>query len=408
MIATPAFARHARAHPKPASAQQDNSQPSIRDMGDAVPASDASKLPSTEQQYQTLQKQLEANRPAVAAAKVKSAQLASQAKALRTQLIVTAARVQQLESDKITLDARIVSLAAEEQSLSAGFANDRVAVSRLLAILERLQHDMPPIVVLKSDDALGAVHTAMLMGASLPRVYGAAAALARRIDALRDTRKELVERRAESAKNAAQLTVARNQLDQLLATKQAAASEAENQYGNLQNRLDTIAEQASDLQALLARVSELRRTPARQNVVVVAAENGGFEGMLAKGALLRPVAGTFAQGGVEGVGGGEAPGITFLTDSGAHVVTPADGQVLFAGPYHKTGQVLILETAGGYDLVLAGLNRVAVRPGDQLLAGEPLGTMPDTAQPRLYFELRYKGKGASPAPWLAGESRKKS
>lgn len=377
-------------------------------MGDAVPASDASKLPSTEQQYKTLQKQLEANKPAVEAARAKSAALTAQARALRTQLIATAARVQQLENEKITLDAQIVKLAADEQSLSAGFARDRVAVSRLLAILERLQHDMPPVVVLKPDDALGAVHSAMLLGASLPRVYGAAAALARRIDALRDTRKELVQRRADSVRNAAQLTVARNQLDQLLATKQGEASEAQSLYGNLQTKLDTIAGQASDLQALLARVSELRRTPAQQNVVVVAAENGGFEGMLAKGALLRPVAGNFEKGGMEGVGGGEAPGVTFLTDSGAHVVTPADGQVLFAGPYHKTGQVLILEMADGYDLVLAGLDRVAVRPGDQLLAGEPLGTMPQTAQPKLYFELRYKGKGANPAPWLAGESRKKS
>jgi len=377
-------------------------------MGDAVPESAAGKLPSTEQQYQTLQKQIEANKPAVEAAKKESAALTAQAQALRSQLIATASRVQTLESEKITLDAQIVQLTADEQSLSAGFARDRVQVSRLLAILERLQHDMPPVVVLKPDDALGAVHSAMLLGASLPRVYGAAAALARRIDALRATRLALVERRAESARNAAQLSVARNQLDQLLATKQAQAAQAQNRYGTLQGKLDAVAGQASDLQALIARVQQLRRTPAQQNVVVVAAQNGGFEGMLAKDALLRPVAGTFVKGGVEGVGGPDAPGVTFQTESEAHVVTPADGQVLFAGPYHKTGQVLILETAGGYDLVLAGLDRVAVRPGDQLLAGEPLGTMPGTAQPRLYFELRYKGKGASPAPWLAGESRKKS
>ena len=61
---------------------------------------------------------------------------------------------------------------------------------------------------------------------------------------------------------------------------------------------------------------------------------------------------------------------------GAQVIAPADGKVLFAGPYHKTGQVLILEITTGYDLVLAGLGRVTVRPNDELLAGEPVGTMP--------------------------------
>ena len=58
---------------------------------------------------------------------------------------------------------------------SAGFANDRVAVTRLLAVLERLQHDMPPALAMRPDDALGAARGAMLIGASLPPVYAQAA-----------------------------------------------------------------------------------------------------------------------------------------------------------------------------------------------------------------------------------------
>jgi septal ring factor EnvC (AmiA/AmiB activator) len=99
--------------------------------------------------------------------------------------------------------------------------------------------------------------------------------------------------------------------------------------------------------------------------------------------------------------------VNFVTSSGASVVAPADSHVLFAGPYRKTGQVLILETAGGYDLVLAGLDEVDVHSGDQLLAGEPVGRMPRARSgARLYFELRQNGKSVSPARWLGVGLRK--
>jgi septal ring factor EnvC (AmiA/AmiB activator) len=109
----------------------------------------------------------------------------------------------------------------------------------------------------------------------------------------------------------------------------------------------------------------------------------------------------------DSLGQARGPGVNFLTASGASVVAPADSHVLFAGPYRKTGQVLILETAGGYDIVLAGLDRVDVRPGDQLLAGEPVGRMPrEKGGARLYFELRQNGKSVSPAAWLGTGLRK--
>jgi septal ring factor EnvC (AmiA/AmiB activator) len=94
-------------------------------------------------------------------------------------------------------------------------------------------------------------------------------------------------------------------------------------------------------------------------------------------------------------------GLSYVTQPGAQVIAPADGKVLYAGPYHKNGQVLILEITTGYDVVLAGLGRVTVKPNDQLLAGEPVGRMPaDPVDDRLYFEVRHGGHGLSPAPWL--------
>ncbi len=309
-------------------------------------------------------------------------------------------RVQGLEKQKIHLDIEIARLAAEDRRLSAGFAKDRIEVARLLAVIERLQHDTPPALALKPDDALGAARGAMLVGASLPDVYGKAAALARRISALKQNRAQLIARRADGVRNAEQLAHARVELDQLLARKTLEASNADATYAVLRSRLDAIAGQAASFEALLTKVAELRARPAQNAVVVVKAENSGVGGARN---LLQPVVGTL----LTGADAGHGPGVTFRAPAAAQVVAPADCEVLFAGPYHKNGQVLILEVTAGYDLVLAGLDKIVVKPGDQLLAGEPVGAMPQMGQNgELYFELRQNGRALSPASLLGSGPQK--
>ena len=380
--------------PVPAPAQD----PQI-DLSRALPGKALASLPSSAQQLKSLSSELKQGQPQLQSAKQKSDALAAQAATLRQKLIATAARIEGLERQKAGADDQILRLTAEDNRLSAGFANDRVAVTKLLAVLERLQHDMPPALAMRPDDALGAARGSMLIGASLPPVYAQAASLSRRIDALKHTRKALEQQRAEAADTAARLTSARTELDDLLAEKEKEAAAAAETYGTLKIQMEKVAREAADFQALLSRVKALRQKADRdedgtpnQSVVTVTAQNSGNLGALARNSLLEPVVG--------GLENGDA-GLSYKTQPGAQVIAPADGKVLYAGPYHKNGQVLILEITTGYDVVLAGLGRVTVKPNDQLLAGEPVGTMPpEPVDDRLYFEIRHGGRGLSPAPWL--------
>jgi septal ring factor EnvC (AmiA/AmiB activator) len=397
-------------HPRPHSSDKGAraaAPEAAMDLSHALPGASLATLPSSAEQLKALNGQLKQQRPQVAAAKEKSDTLSAQAAALKKKLIDTAARIDRLERTRVEQQARAAALGAENTRLSAGFRNDRVAVTRLLAVLERLQHDMPPALALKPGDALGAARGSMLIGASLPPVYARAAALSRRIATLRRTRLELDRNLRESAATEKSLGTARVELAALLAVKQRQADAAGGTYAGLKAQLDVIARQAADFQALLTRIARLRRAAGSgKGVTTVAAPSGGG-GVLAKGALRTPVVGTLLP-----PGSGSGPGVTYATLPGALVSAPTDGKVLFAGPYHKSGYVLILEITRGYDLVLAGLGQVAVRPNDELLAGEPVGMMPgkpgalDGSEGRLYFELRRDGKGLDPAPWLGLDLRK--
>lgn len=374
------------------------------DLSGAVPASEISRLPSTASQMETLRSTIAEQKPKLQGAEQTRDSLQHQAEDLHQRLVKTATQVQALEDEKIHLDQEIPRLAAENAALSAGLARDRAALARLTAILERLQHDMPPAMVLKSDDVLGAARASMLMGATLPDIYRRAAVLARRIGHTRAVRRDLIARRQEAVRNTAALTRAEAELSRLLAERQAQAAGAAEQYDELKKRFDVAADRAASLQMLMDEAAVLRSTPAAQGIVTVTAQGSGDNRLR----LRIPASGQTHNGGMDGVGGADAPGQTITTLSSAQVVSPGDGGVLYAGPYQKSGLVLILELANGYDAVLAGLGRIDVRLGDRVLAGEPVGRMPaaEDRPPRLYIELRHNGRGINPAPFMETGSRK--
>jgi len=358
-------------------------------------------MPSTAAQYRGLQSEIAKSRPQVLEAQQKSTALRSEADALRRKLIDTAARVQKLEHEAIWLDGEIKRLEQLDRALSADFVRKRVELTDLVAVLERMQHDIPPVLALRADDALTAAHSSMLISAALPGIYAAAAELSQKLRALQRTRSQLERRREESTRNSVELAGTRNQLDQMLVVKAHEADEAGSRYEDLAEKLQSASDQAASLGALLQKVALLRGQSAGGGFSVVPARNARSDG--GNRTLLRPVVGRMVSGDEEGA---RAPGVSFVAPPAAQVIAPADAQVLFAGAYHKSGEVLILQTADGYDLVLAGLDRVDVRSGDRLLAGEPVGRMPrSVAAPRLYFELRQNGKGLSPAPRLQNDRK---
>jgi septal ring factor EnvC (AmiA/AmiB activator) len=106
--------------------------------------------------------------------------------------------------------------------------------------------------------------------------------------------------------------------------------------------------------------------------------------------------------------GGKAKGLTIRTRAGAQVVAPADGEVVFAGPFRGYGQLLIIASGTDYHALLGGLDRIDAEVGQSVLAGEPVGTMQGTPKgvPQLYFELRRKGQPINPLPWLAAGNSK--
>ena len=96
-------------------------------------------------------------------------------------------------------------------------------------------------------------------------------------------------------------------------------------------------------------------------------------------------------------------GVVVAARDGAQVVAPYDGKVVYAGPFRRYGQILIIEHGERYHTLLAGLDRIDAVVGQWLLAGEPVGMLVSTedSASELYIELRRAGQPINPLPWLA-------
>ncbi len=251
----------------------------------------------------------------------------------------------------------------------------------------------------------------MMLGAMLPPVYEQAAVLGRQLGVLNETRTSLEAKNQQAREEAQALNAARGELGALLAQRREQAATAQIRLAEISAVTQDVARQTVDLKSLLDRIALLRGQIGPDDGMTVVTPEGGSDG-LRRGSLIRPVIGTSVSG--DSAGPGRTPGtagpqgLWFRSNGGAQAVAPTDSEVVFAGAYQRFGQVLILEIAGGYHLLLAGFGRIDVQIGDLVLAGEPVGVLPEGDIAQLYLELRRNSQTMDPAPWMSAELRKAS
>ncbi len=102
-------------------------------------------------------------------------------------------------------------------------------------------------------------------------------------------------------------------------------------------------------------------------------------------------------------------GIDLDLIKGQPVVAAFDGKVRIAKANGGYGKVVILMHANGLETVYAHLSKFKVKPGDVVLAGQPIGLGGSTGHStgsHLHFEVRYKGHALNPSTFISFEEHK--
>jgi len=350
----------------------------------------------------------------------------SDLKNIDSQLISAAMESQRREEQASNAEKSLIDLGARRVSAQMSLLENRQALEDLLAALAASNRRKPPALIVSPSKANTAVRRAILMSETTPRLAMESEELSREIDTLNELERRI---RGEKAKlDAAEATLALKQveIERLAAAKRGNFEDLSGDIALLKAHAAEIGAREEDLRSLLASLeaqapsapgakpdlrprlvsnspsskpsatSAVARTPASRPL-----------GRAVIGALKPPVAGSLARAfGEKLPTGGKSEWVAFATRANAQVVAPVGGTVEYARPFRTYGSMLILRTSDGYHVILTGMSRIYVTEGQGVSVGEPVGRMPDRAEPvpELNMELRLGDKVMNPADWLPGRS----
>src|ERR1700676_4977128 len=355
---------------------------------------------------------------------------------LNEQLIDIAAQVRSVETRIGDAEARLRPLDSREQQIRTSLDSRRAEIVEVLAALQRAGRRTPPALLVRPEDALQSLRTAMLLGSVVPELRGRAEKLAGDLGALRKT---IATERDGLAQDRDKLKDDQGRLAALVDERQRKQSAIEKDMEAEGTRAITLSKQVDSLQGLIAKMEQdlksaakaaataslqgapatlngkpdlgALKDPARRSPAIAFASAKGLFALPVNGVKIRDFGGSDGAGGVE-------KGISLATRAGAQVTTPCDGWVVYAGPFRSYGQLLILNAGGGYHVLIAGMERISVNIGQFVLTGEPVATMGTTSQvasilatnasqPVLYVEFRKDGTPIDPGPWWAANEGEK-
>jgi septal ring factor EnvC (AmiA/AmiB activator) len=394
-------------------------------------------LEQRDRELQGLEAQREKARATTAKLKREIESIGDDRRKLNRQLIEAAARVRDVEAQIAAAQERLKPLDAREAELRKSLEERREFTARILAAIQRIGRNPSPALLVRPQDALQSVRSAMLLGAVLPEMRHDIESLVADLSELSRIRTAIAAESASLARNRTSLAEDQQRISLLMDQRRRQQAELETLLAAERRRAADLARQVDNLQDLISRLEQgldpkirAARLAARTGPPAAGA-NGRPDlaaikdpGRLApavsfaaaKRTLPFPVNGVRIRdyGTADGLGGHEK-GLSIATRPEAQVTSPCDGWVVYSGPFRNYGQLLILNAGDGYHVLLAGMERISVDLGQFVVTGEPVAMMGGRAQapaaiaigsgqPVLYVEFRKDGAPIDPGPWWAATS----
>jgi septal ring factor EnvC (AmiA/AmiB activator) len=332
----------------------------------------------------------------------------------RSAAAALAARVQQAEAGTAAAEARLQLANSKRRKLDRELAARRAPLAHLAGALQSMTRRPLSLSALQPGSLRDLVYTRAVLDSTIPVVRERTAALRSQLDRARALEAEARAAVSDRRDSEATLLQRRKQLVALAAQERLKARQAAGGADREAQRALVLAEQAIDLDQLVARLEsagQLRKRLAQLPGPVARPANPAAATISATPRpqpsatqppqqYQLPVAGRISAGfGEAGASGQRQAGIALDARGSGQVVAPGAGRVIFAGPYRGFGRIAIVEHANGWTSLVTGLASLDVAVGQAVDAGSPLGLAPQQGG-EVALELRQDGEPVNPLDYL--------
>ncbi|MDD3288538.1 MAG: peptidoglycan DD-metalloendopeptidase family protein [Alphaproteobacteria bacterium] len=346
------------------------------------------------EELKKLEATLESQKTQETALKKKEQTTSAGLQQLQQQLINATKALQDKQTEAEELSDKLQALTKESETKSSTLKSSRAKLSSLVAALLQISREPPEALLLHTGITTDQIHRGILLRTLLPQMQSATNSIASDLDELDKLRESVTEQKKLIEASEQNLTWQKSNLDQLIKARQGLLQKTSSQRAAIAKQLEALTAEAQDLRQLMQKVSQSAGWPK-------GVEEGAKSPTLRQGLKL-PVSGKMTRPyGVRDSYGVLSQGLTIAAATGSPIVAPKNGRVVFAGPFKGYGQIVILAHIGGYHSFLAGFGRIDAEIGQEVAAGEPLGTLPEktasnSSRPELYFEWRKRGEPINP------------
>lgn len=204
--------------------------------------------------------------------------IATERREITLRLMDMAALVQKSEEEMTAIETRLAGLERQERDIRTSLAREHGKISGILAALQRMGRNPPPVIVTRREDALQMVRSAMLLGVAFPGLRSEAEALTGKLTDLVSIM-DSIHREGDSLRaERERLTTTQARLASLLETKKQTLAERQAELRQVREATADIAKNVTDLNELIAKLGRQVRAapvhvaepePARERVVAV-------------------------------------------------------------------------------------------------------------------------------------------